>query len=128
LINYNPPEYMPQSEGLRDQVKGFLDYWRTFFVYQKKWTADSQSADPSPFSTIPSATILPVSRKVQAVSGSVTVQTISALPSFSPFVILAVDGFSTGTSGNISAAVTVAPGTAIHFYYHPVLQKWFPEP
>jgi hypothetical protein len=84
---------------------------------------------PSGLSTVASATSITVTTNLVNVTGGTAVATI--LTPATPIVVgtrvvlTAVSGFSTVTTGNINAAVTIPVGTAVPFIWNGT--KWVPE-
>lgn len=79
------------------------------------------------------ATIAPATRAF-IVSGSTTINTITALPvsgnGLGNEIVLIPDAgatWATGTSGNIAIASTAVVGKALHMTYDPQTAKWYPS-
>ncbi len=122
-IHFDPPSFKVGDPSLNARVKDFLQYWDNFFIQLRNFL---NRQDTVPFASVASATTINPVRQVQPITGSVTITTINATPDLSPMTLLAINGFSTGTSGNIAAVVTLAAGTAKDFYWNPVNLKWYP--
>lgn len=74
---------------------------------------------------IASATTISPTNLIHQVTGSTEIDTINAPQGFAGmFVAIATNGFTTGTSGNILLATTVAAGHSALFVFHPVAAKW----
>jgi hypothetical protein len=123
MPRYDPPSFRVGNPALNERVKDFFEYWEKFLKYTRDFL---NPIDREPFASIASATTIAPTRRLQPVTGSTTIQTIEAREDFGPVVLLAIDGFSTGTSGNIAAAVALAAGTAKTFFWNPVAEKYFP--
>lgn len=124
---YDPPTASISSQALNDRVKEFMAYWDKFFVYTQNFL-DGLFVDREPFTSVVAAATIRPSRQIQAISGGTTVVTIEAVgQDMTPITLLAIDGFSTSTAGNISAVVTLAAGTGRTFHFNPVTSKWMPS-
>lgn len=65
---------------------------------------------------------------MHVVAGNSTINTINPATGFSGQVaLIAQDGFSLGTSGNIAQPKTVQPNQVVTLQYHPVEQQWYPN-
>lgn len=72
------------------------------------------------------STIEPI-QPLQPISGSAPIATILAGPGMNRFILLAEDGFSTVTGGNIAAAVEVTAGTSLELLLNYTDGLWYPQ-
>ncbi len=133
LPNFSPPNYQELSGDLNSRVKHFAQYWPTYSQYLFNYLNKLKTAiqlgvsGSTPFQSIASAVTITPLQQIQPVTGSISVATINAPTDVGFIVLLAVDGFSTLTTGNIAAAVTLAAGTGRPFYLHFKTLKWYPS-
>jgi hypothetical protein len=78
------------------------------------------------FQSIPSANSIAIRAIIQAVTGSVSVQTIVAPPNIVWVELLAIDGFAFVTGGNIAVAKTVSQGETVTLVLNLSDSLWYP--
>lgn len=116
-------------DGAREGIKILHTYLRQYV--QNMDTFQSSVVDnltplawTNPIAAAPA--IEPVNT-LQPVSGSATITTITAAAASKVFTLLAIDGFSLATGGNIAAARTVDPGRAVVLFLNiGGDSKWYP--
>lgn len=115
------PAYLQQLEQWLDRYQNYVrDY------VQQVVSVINTGAQGFAKSDLPAASTLFVSAYTSIVIGTAVVSTIQTSPDFSGQVhLIAQDGFSTDTAGNINAAITVPAGASLLLDYNPVTQKWY---
>ena len=133
LPNWSPPHIslQPQSsfkEWLQEVTNSFTNYVQYNLTY---WTEDVlpqvNTLEFGYGDDIESAAAITVSNLIHRVTGTATIENIQ-LPAGSiavgPVMLWAKDGFSLGSSGNITPAQSVAAGHGVIMAYHTALQTW----
>src|SRR3990167_5496509 len=131
LPKFNPPDFQVPMKDLNSRVKDFFGFWNGYSQYVLQYlnklvqTIQLEGAPDVPFQAIASAATIRPRQHIQPVTGAIAVATISTPEGFDVVTLLAVDGFTTITTGNIAAAVTVAVGRATTFYLNPIDNQWY---
>lgn len=136
IPSFNPPQTPGFSgirtfQDLRDSALGwtgrFFDYVQNYFNSTILPRLNTQMYGVG--ADIPSANAINFHSLIHRVTGSVNVQTIN-IPTQSNFagllVLIAKDGFSTITGGNISLAVSIPANHCVILTYDPALTTWYP--
>ena len=130
---YSPPVVPQPVNNFRtdtDNVRNYLV--KTFLPWQFSWLGDFANAfngGPQGLGAdIASAASIDFTSFAHRVTGTVTINTIN-VPSSIPFagqlILISIDGFALGTTGNIAAAKTVTQNTAVWLIWSAVDKKWF---
>jgi len=137
----NLPNFTPDAPGainlrtFQDLRRFLIEYIvNRWMQYTNNWLGNelvplinSQQYGFGP--AVASASTITPTALVQQISGTAAIDNITPMPTASgqqsgPFYAIARDGFSTTTGGNISQAISVAPGHMAIFAYDLALQKW----
>jgi|SRR5215469_3789186 len=130
---YNPPPIVLTEvrdfRSFRDRVKSIFDvqnnYNQQFFQNLVQGVnTNGQNYGPN----IAAAATIHPTQFMHLISGTATITTIVAPAGFNgQLALIAQAGFSTGTGGNISRAVTVAAGQFLMLVYFPPTQTWYTD-
>src|SRR5207249_681009 len=106
LPNYQPPQLRTPTGPLNQRVKEFAEYWDKFFVYEQNFLNNLIAGDTAPVAAVPAAATIAPEHVIQPVSGTAAIDTIAvSLAVFGPkLTLLAMNGFTLATGGNIAAA------------------------
>lgn len=126
---FNPPSPPSPAPNLYQRVVEFLDYFGNFRQYLIDYigqlTSTLQETGTEPVVSIAAASTITPRTKIQVVTGSTSIQTISTAPEFGPeLILLSADGFSTLTGGNILVAKAVAAGESLALFKNLVTGNW----
>lgn len=115
------PEYLRQLEQWLDKyTKYMLDYQAQLVSVVNTGTQGFG------LTTLAVDTDIFITAFITLLSGTGTISNIYTTPGFSGSIVLvAVDGFSTDTSGNISLSTAIVAGQAGIFTFDPVTEKWY---
>lgn len=124
-----PPQPVDRSfPSFRDWLLAYSD---RIYNYHNDWHQQMASQFNSLLNgyggDIASAATIVVTNGIHQVTGSNAVSTINQPAGASasgPLCLYAKDGFSIGTSGNCTPALSIAAGHCAMLFYHPVLGKW----
>jgi hypothetical protein len=129
--NYRPPVLRDSTtKNLNERFKEFVAFWKDrekfdLNYFQRLRSVLTSAGDITPYKSIASATTIKPLRRVQPVSGTNTVATISAPTGFVELVLLSLNGFALNTAGNIAAARTIDAGTCCLLYFNLGDSKWY---
>ena len=117
-------------DGARLAIKMLHTYLRQYVQNMDKFQS-SVVDNLNPLIWTPSiaaaATIVP-GNTLQPITGTATIDTISAAKESMRFTLMAVDGFSLTTGGNIAAARTIAAGNAVTLFFNSGGDAlWYPQ-
>lgn len=87
-------------------------------------------SNPTPAPTIASASTIAPTTGIVFISGTTTIQTITAPSTFvggGTIILIPTGLWSTGTSGNIALATTAVVSRALHMTYDTTTDKWYPS-
>jgi len=125
-----PPPH-PTDHSYPSFRKWLLEYSDRLLNYMNGWTTDLTTSVNNGLNgygaDIPSAAAITVTNMTHQVTGTTTVSTIQqpqGQSAVGPLVLIAKDGFSINTGGNVLNSLTVAAGHSAWLSYHPDLQKW----
>lgn len=115
------PEYLRQLEQWLDKyTKYMLDY------QQQLVNVVNTGTQGFGLTTVPVDTSVFITAYISLLSGTGTISNIFTNSGFSGTIaLIAIDGFSTDTAGNISLAVTIAANEVGYFTFDPVTGKWY---
>ena len=130
LPKYDPPSFNTAVEGsLNDRVKSFFMFWNNLQQYLYNYLNNLkivlQSDGNSPYAALPATATISPTRHVQSVSGNTTITNISVPQDFVYVTLLAPNGFSLSTGGNIAANFTVSAGRAVTLYKNLLDGQWY---
>jgi hypothetical protein len=131
IQNFTPPSAdfatVRTFQDLRDRALEWITRYTNYVsIYFQTDLLPSLNADFYNFGPdIASATVINPTNYIQRVSGSAAIETINAPAGFSgTIVLLSENGFTIGTGGNVTPAVTVPAGHGVSLTYHAALQQW----
>lgn len=116
------PEYLRQLEQWLDKYTKYMLDYQTQLV-----SVVNTGTQGFGLTTLAVSADIFVTAYITQISGTGTISNIFTSPGFSGgIVLIAVDGFSTDTAGNISLATTLIADQAGIFVFDPVAEKWYP--
>jgi hypothetical protein len=128
---YNPPNIALADardfRSFRDRVKATFDNQNNYNAqfFQNLIQAINNNAQ-SWGNLIPSAATIHPTRFMHIVSGTATITTIVPPAGFNGLMaLISQNGFSLGTGGNVSRAVSPPIGSLVLLVFHPVTQTWY---
>jgi hypothetical protein len=132
IAPFDPPPPGPMNFQRFQDLRSFLITWvvNKWMQYVTRYVQDfllpvlnTQLFNYGP--DIASAASITPSAAVHRITGTAAIATINAPVNFAgAFDAIAVDGFTTVTTGNILLAVAVPANHMAHLAYHPVIAKW----
>lgn len=116
-------------DGLRAFVTALQRYLKQYVQNQDEFNQKISGA-LSPLNweapIAAAATIAPLA-PLQPISGSAAISQIDAGPGSVRFVLLAEDGFTLATGGNVAHAATINAGAAVALYLNFTDNLWYPQ-
>lgn len=130
-FNLPTPPPHPTDHSYPAFRQWLLNYSDRLLNYMNGWQADITTTVNNGLNgygaDIASAATVTVTNMTHQVTGTTTISTIqqpAGQSATGPLVLIAKDGFSIDTAGNVTNALTVPAGHSAWLAYHPVLGTW----